>query len=129
MLKKTITYTDYNGVERTEDFYFNLSKAELMEMEMSTEGGMEAYLNKIVSTQDKPTLIKLFKEIILKSYGEKSLDGKYFDKSEKLSNAFSHTEAFSILYMELVSSDEAAALFINGVIPQDVQVQMANQNK
>lgn len=129
MLKKTITYTDYNGVERTEDFYFNLSEAELMEMEMSTEGGMEAYLNKIVSTQDKPTLIKLFKEIILKSYGEKSLDGKYFDKSEKLSNAFSHTEAYSILYMELATSDEAAALFINGVIPQNVKVQMANQNK
>lgn len=129
MLKKTITYTDYNGVERTEDFYFNLSEAELMEMEMSTEGGMEAYLNKIVSTQDKPTLIKLFKEIILKSYGEKSLDGKHFDKSEKLSNAFSHTEAYSILFMELATSDEAAALFINGVIPQNVKVQMANQNK
>lgn len=129
MLKKTITYTDYNGVERTEDFYFNLSEAELMEMEMSTEGGMEAYLNKIVSTQDKPSLIKLFKEIILKSYGEKSLDGKHFDKSEKLSNAFSHTEAYSILYMELATSDEAAALFINGVIPQNVKVQMANQNK
>lgn len=129
MLKKTITYTDYNGVERIEDFYFNLTEAELMEMEMSTEGGMEAYLNKIVSTQDKPTLIKLFKEIILKSYGEKSLDGKYFDKSEKLSNAFSHTEAYSILYMELATSDEAAALFINGVIPQNVKVQMANQNK
>lgn len=129
MLKKTITYTDYNNVERTEDFYFNLNKAELLEMEMSTEGGMEAFINKIASTQDRPTLIKLFKEIILKSYGEKSLDGKHFDKSEKLSEAFSHTEAYSILFMELATSDEAAALFINGVIPQDVQVQLANQNK
>lgn len=129
MLKKTITYTDYNGVERTEDFYFNLSKAELMEMELSTEGGMEAYINKISSTQDKPTLIKLFKEIILKAYGEKSLDGKHFNKSEELSKAFSCTEAYSILFMELATSDEAAALFINGVIPQDVQLQLANQNK
>lgn len=127
MLKKTITYTDYNGETRTEEFYFNLNKAELLEMDMSIDGGMEAFINKIASTQDKPTLIKLFKEIILKAYGEKSLDGKYLDKSEELSRKFSHTEAYSVLFMELATSDEAAALFINGIIPQDVRVQPVNK--
>lgn len=127
MLKKTISYTDYNGNTRTEDFYFNLNKAELMEMEWNTEGGMDAYINKIVSNQDHGTLIKLFKEIILKSYGEKSLDGKHFVKNEKLSEAFSQTEAFVELYMELASNDKAAAEFINGIIPQDVQAQVANK--
>ena len=98
-----------------------------MEMEWNTEGGMDAYINKIVSNQDHGTLIKLFKEIILKSYGEKSLDGKHFVKNEKLSEAFSQTEAFVELYMELASNDKAAAEFINGIIPQDVQAQVANK--
>ena len=93
MLKKTIKYTDYNGVERTEDFYFNITKAEAIEMEMTTTGGMSAMIEKIISTQDTPALFKLFKDIILKAYGEKSPDGKTFMKSEEISNAFSRTEA------------------------------------
>lgn len=117
MLKKTITYTDYNGVERTEDFYFNLTKAEVMEMEMSTSGGLSEMINKIVATQDAPAIIKIFKDIILKSYGEKSLDGKKFVKSEELSNAFSQTEAYSMLFMELATDTEAASNFINAIVP------------
>ena len=117
MLKKTITYTDYNGVERTEDFYFNLTKAEVMEMEMSTSGGLSEMINKIVATQDVPAIIKIFKDIILKSYGEKSLDGKKFVKSEELSNAFSQTEAYSMLFMELATDTEAASNFINAIVP------------
>lgn len=117
MLKKTITYTDYNGVERTEDFYFNLTKAEVMEMEMSTSGGLSEMINKIVATQDAPAIIKIFKDIILKSYGEKSLDGKKFVKSEELSNAFSQTEAYSVLFMELATDTEAASNFINAIVP------------
>lgn len=117
MLKKTITYTDYNGVERTEDFYFNLTKAEVMEMEMSTSGGLSEMINKIVETQDVPAIIKIFKDIILKSYGEKSLDGKKFVKSEELSNAFSQTEAYSMLFMELATDTEAASNFINAIVP------------
>ena len=89
MLKKTITYTDYNGVERTEDHYFNLSKAESMEMEMSTSGGLSEMIRKIVAAQDTPAIIKIFKEIILKAYGQKSPDGRQFIKSPELSKAFS----------------------------------------
>jgi len=119
MLKKTITYIDYDGNERTEDFYFNLSKAELMEMELSMPGGMTQMLNKIVAAQDSEKIIKIFKEIILKAYGEKSPDGKRFIKSEELSTAFSQTEAFSQLFIELATNADAAAQFINGIIPAD----------
>lgn len=118
MLKKAITYTDYNGVERTEDFYFNLSKAEVMEMELGTVGGLAEMLKRIVDSQDVPALIKNFKEIILKAYGEKSPDGKRFIKSEELSTAFAQTEAYSTLFMELATDHEAASVFINGIIPQ-----------
>lgn len=119
MLKKTITYIDYDGNERTEDFYFNLSKAEIMEMELSMPGGMAQMLNKIVAAQDGEKIIKTFKEIILKAYGEKSPDGKRFIKSEELSTAFSQTEAFSKLFVELATNAEEAAKFVNGIIPAD----------
>lgn len=117
MLKKTITYTDYNGVERTEDFYFNLNKAEILEMELSTEGGLQQTIEKIIAAQDMPALSKYFKDIILMSYGEKSPDGKRFIKNQEIRDAFAQTEAFSELYVELATDDVAAADFINGVIP------------
>ena len=125
MLKKTITYTDYNNKERTEDFYFNLTKAEIMEMEMSTTGGMAEMITKVVNAQDAPSIIKIFKDLILKAYGEKSPDGKRFNKSEELSTAFSQTEAYSILFMELATNADAAAKFINGIIPADAAKQLA----
>lgn len=117
MLKKTITYTDYNGQERTEDFYFNLNKAEITEMEMSTTGGLTEMINRIVAAKDAPSIIQIFKKLILKAYGEKSLDGKRFVKSDELSTAFSQTEAYSKLFMELATDDKAAANFFNGIIP------------
>ena len=120
MLKKSIKYTDYNGVERTEDFYFNLSKAELMEMEMSTAGGLAEMITKIVAAQDQPAIIKLFKELILKAYGEKSADGKRFIKSDELAAAFSQTEAYSELFMELSTDSDKAAEFVNKIIPADL---------
>ncbi|MGB4293546.1 MAG: hypothetical protein WBJ37_11780 [Bacteroidales bacterium] len=120
MLKKTITYTDYNGNERTEDFYFNLYKAEIMEMEMSTAGGLTEMIQKIVAAQDAPAIIKVFKELILKAYGEKSPDGKRFIKSDEISTAFSQTEAFSQLFIELATDADAAAKFVNGIIPVDL---------
>ena len=117
MLKKTITYTDYNGVERTEDFYFNLTKTELMDMEMGIEGGMVELINKIVAAKDNPTIMSIFKKLVLQAYGEKSADGKRFIKSEELSTAFSQTEAYADLYFELATNAEKAAEFVNGIIP------------
>ena len=117
MLKKTITYTDYNDVERTEDFYFNLTKSELVEMELSTEGGLMSKLERLSGDPDGVEIMKIFKDIILKSYGEKSSDGKRFIKSEEISEAFSQTEAYNILFMELVTDAEKAAEFAEAIIP------------
>lgn len=124
MLKKTIKYTDYNGVERTEDFYFNLNKAEIMEMQLTTVGGLDTYLKKIISTQDVPTLMRIFKDLVLKSYGVKSDDGRRFIKNDQLREEFEQTEAYSILYMELSTDADAAAAFVNGIIPADVAKQL-----
>lgn len=116
MIKKSIKYTDYNGNERVEDFYFNLNKAEATEMELSTTGGMKATLEKIINEQDSKNLISIFKEIILKSYGEKSVDGKRFIKSKELSQAFEQTEAYVNLFMELSQDADKAAEFVNGIL-------------
>lgn len=128
MLKKTITYTDYNGLERKEDFYFNLSKAEIATMEMSTEGGLAEMITKVVEAKDQVAIIKIFKDLVLNSYGEKSADGKRFIKSEELSTAFSQTEAYSIIFMELATDAEKAAEFVNGIIPADMSKQIATAN-
>ena len=127
MLKKIITYTDYNSIERTEPFYFNLSKAELMEMELGVTGGMTEMLDKIIAAKDAPSLMKTFKEMIMKSYGIKSDDGKRLIKSEELSIAFTQTEAYSVLFMELITDDKAAADFVNGIIPNEIQAEVAAQ--
>ena len=121
MLKKTIKYTDYNGVDRTEDFYFNLTKAEIMEMELGTEGGMAEMLQRIVAANDRVTLVKVFKDLVLKAYGEKSADGKRFMKSEEIATAFSQTEAYSQIFMELATDTDKAADFVNGIMPSDVK--------
>lgn len=127
MLKKSITYTDYNGTERTEDFYFNMTRAELMEMELGTTGGMTEMIQKIVAAQDAPAIIKIFKDLVLKAYGEKSADGKRFIKSDEISTAFAQTEAYSQLFMELATDADKAAEFVNGIVPSDVSKQAAAQ--
>lgn len=124
MITKTIKYTDYNGVEREEKFMFNLSKAELMELEMGTTGGLAEMIQKIVEAQDAPSIIKVFKDLILKAYGEKSADGKRFikvnDAGVPLSIGFSQTEAYSQLFMELSMDADAAANFVKGIVPSDI---------
>jgi hypothetical protein len=126
MLKKTIKYTDYNGVERNEDFFFNLTKAEIMEMQLGTAGGLADQIAKIIATQDTPKIMEIFKDIIIKSYGEKSADGRRFMKKDEngrpLVNNFVDTEAFSELFTELATDDKAAAAFINGIVPADMEV-------
>lgn len=129
MIKKTMTYTDYNGTERTEDLYFNLTKAEVMEMEMSTKGGLAEMINRIIAAQDQPSIIKIFKDLIIKSYGVKSPDGKRFIKNQEVIDEFVQTEAFSDLFMELATDADKAAEFINGVVPADMAKQIEAQTK
>ena len=127
MLKETIKYTDYNEVERTEDFYFNLSKAELMEMELSTVGGLTEMITKIVNEKNAPAIVKIFKDLVLKAYGVKSADGKRFIKSDELRAEFEQTEAYSILFMKLATDADAAARFVNGIVPSDMNAAANNQ--
>ena len=121
MLKKRIHYTDYNGIERDEDFYFNLNRVELSDMDFSTVGGFQAFVETIVMEKDVTRILELFKEIVLKAYGKKSPDGKRFIKSQELRDEFEQTEAFVELYMELLSDADAASAFINGIVPQVVK--------
>ena len=120
MLKKTITFVDYNGVERTEDFYFDLNQAEITEMELSQNGGLSNTIQKIITAKDMPSLIKLFKSLILKAYGVKSDDGRRFIKSDELALEFTQTPAYSILFMELAQDEKKATEFINSIVPQEV---------
>lgn len=120
MLKKTVKYVDYNGVERVEDFYFNLTKAEVAEMEMSVEGGFSKMLQELVNSKDNVRIVQLFKEMVLKAYGEKSQDGRRFVKSKEISEAFAQTEAYSEIFMELALNEEAAAAFVNGIMPANL---------
>lgn len=122
MLKKTITYTDYDGLERTEEFRFNLTKAELVDMELTTAGTFSETMKRIIAEKDIIRIAKLFKELLLKSYGVKSDDGKRFVKSKELSEAFSQTEAYSDLYIELLSNPEEAAKFFAEVAPKIEEV-------
>ena len=120
MLKKTITYEDFNGDETSEDFHFHLSKAELVELELSHQGGLSEALQRIVESEDGKAIIAEFKNIILSSYGQRSPDGKRFIKNQQLRDEFESSEAYSTLFMELVLNAEAAIEFINGVIPGDM---------
>lgn len=121
MYKVHEKYTDYDGNERVEDFYFNLTKAEITDMELTTEGGMSAMLNRIIAAKDTSKLIAVFKDLILKSYGQKSADGRRFIKSEELTKEFTETPAYSQIYLRLATDDKAATEFVNNVIPRDLQ--------
>ena len=127
MIKKSITYTDYDGNQRTDECYFNLNKAELTEMELSESGGLDKFVQKIVETQDNKRIYALFKEIILNSYGEKTHDGKHFIKKKtvdgeviRLRDEFEQTEAFSELMMEMLEDEKAGADFITGILPKEL---------
>ena len=117
MLKKTIVYTDYNGTTRKEDFYFNLTQAEVTELEVSVEGGLVEQINRIVAAQNGKVIIETFKDIILRAYGEKSPDGRRFIKNQEVRDAFAQTEAYSNLFMELATDAKAASEFVNGIVP------------
>lgn len=121
MLKKTIVYTDYNGTTRKEDFYFNLTQAEVTELEVSVEGGLVEMINRIVAAQNGKVIIETFKDIILRAYGEKSPDGRRFIKNQEVRDAFAQTEAYSNLFMELATDAKAASEFVNGIVPSKTE--------
>ena len=129
MLKKTITYTDYDGTTRKEDFYFNLNKSELMRLDLTTEGGVEKLIKKMISERDNKKIFETFEKIILMSYGEKSLDGRRFIKSEELSREFTQTEAYNVLLLELTENEKTMADFINGVLPSDLMAKAEDVEK
>lgn len=118
MLKETIKYVDFNGEEREEDFYFNLTQAEVTEMEMSTQGGLGTLLQEIVKSKDQAKIIETFKDVILRSHGVKSPDGKRFIKNQEVRDAFVQTEAYSVLFMKLATNADAAVTFVNGIMPK-----------
>jgi hypothetical protein len=118
MLKKRIAYVDYNGASREEDFYFNLTKAELMELELG--GGLSENLKRIVESEDMEAIVRNFKEVILSAYGQKSEDGKRFMKSDALREAFYENPAYSELFIELASNPDSAVEFIKGILPSDL---------
>ena len=128
MVVEKIKYTDFNGLEREEEFMFNLTEAEITEMELTTDGGLSDSIKKIIAAQDTPQIIKVFKMLLLKSYGEKSADGRRFVKSDKLSEEFSQTNAYSQLFMKLATDDKAAVAFINGIMPDSMQEKAAGNN-
>lgn len=127
MISKTMTFVDYNGVERTETYYFHLTKAELTKMEMSTHGGYAEMIERIVQAKDAPAIMSVFEELIHKSYGVKTPDGRGFVKRKEDLEAFVQTEAYSDLFMELLTDTEYAIKFFNGVIPADIAQQAAEQ--
>ena len=134
MLKKTIKSIDFDGNERVDECYFNMSKSELTEMEMSEQGGFDKYVEKIVETKDTKQIYQIFKEIVLMSYGEKSHDGKYFIKKKtvdgqiiRLRDEFEQTAAFDELMMELLSDEKASADFVNNIIPKELAENVAKQ--
>jgi len=120
MLKRTIKYEDFDDVEREDIFYFNISKSELIELEVEYDAGFGEYLKRIIESKDNKELIKQFKAIVLMAYGQRSEDGKRFIKSDTLREEFQQTAAYNALFMELAMDDNAAVVFIEGVLPKDM---------
>ena len=125
MIKKTVTYKDLNGKERTETFYFHYFESEIMDMEMSEEGGFAERIQRIIDAKDQASLLKVIKKFVLDAYGVKSDDGRRFNKSQEVKDAFMESPAFSKIYMELLTDDEVAAEFVNRVVPEDLDTTLA----
>ena len=129
MLKKTVTYEDYNGVSKTKDFYFNLNKAELMKMQLTEDGGLAESIEKIVAANNIPAIVEIFEKLVLDAYGEKAPDGEGFMKSDAIREGFKHHPAYPIIYMELATDADEAAKFINSVVPADMAKEVAQKQK
>ena len=126
MIKWTIKFTDYNDNEVSEDFYFNLNKAELTDMQFKVNGAYSQFIERIVNTRDTQKLGEEFKSLILNSYGEKSDDGRRFKKSQEIRDDFEQSPAYPVLYMELLSDADKASKFVKGILPKDLQGELEN---
>lgn len=126
MHKITKNYVDFNGNERTEDFYFHLTEAEVMKMQMSTKGGLAEMIQSVIATQDAPAIIKIFEDLVSKAYGQKSPDGREFIKNDAIRTAFEQTQAYSDIFMELATNADSAAKFVNGIMPANLAKQLAD---
>ena len=124
MFTEKVTYTDYNGVERTEEYQFNLTQAEIAKMEMSTAGGLAERIQRVVKADNQPEIIKIFEDFRIMSYGVKSPDGKRFEKNDKLREEFMQSPAYSEIFMKYATDAEAASKFINGIVPADMAKKM-----
>lgn len=129
MLKKTITYTDYDGMERTEDFWFNLNKTELTKLDAELDGGVLGVLRKIIDKKDRKALVDFIETLILRSYGEKTLDGKRFVKNQQMAEEFMQTPAYDELFMGILQDTDNQTSFINGIIPQSMAKEIENTDK
>lgn len=116
MHKEIITYNDLNDVQRTEEFYFDLSKPEIVKMQASAKGGYDVQLRSIAASLDGAKIMDFFENFIAKSYGVKSEDGRRFMKSEEISRSFMETPAYEVLFEKLVTDDKYAADFVNAVM-------------
>lgn len=129
MIKETVTFEDLNGNERTRDYFFNLNEAELMEMELSVDGGLVETINRLVKEEKNTEIIKIFKKLVLTAYGEKHVDGMRFEKSDELRAAFEQSPAYPKIFMKLATDAEAAGKFVNGIIPKDLAKKAASAKK
>ena len=126
MLKKTVTYTDYNGIERTESFYFHYSEAEILDMEMSVEGGLAERIQRIIDAKDQTSLMKEIKKFVLDAYGVKSDDGRRFMKNDEIRTSFVENPAYSEIWLELLSDEQIASEFVNQVVPENMKDKLAS---
>lgn len=129
MLKKTISYEDFNGKQVEQTCYFHLSKSELVELEMSRPGGLQAWLQRIIEAEDGKSLMEEFKNLILKAYGKRTEDGSGFRKSQALREEFEASQAYDTLFMEVATDADAAAAFVNGIVPNNMQTELAKLTK
>ena len=128
MFKKTITYSDFNGVERTEDFYFHLTKAELIKLELSESGGLTHVIENITKEENTEKLLNIFDKVVRMSYGKRSIDGKHFEKKPEYSDSFLASEAYSELFMEFMQDASKASEFINGIVSSVPKTSSVNES-
>ena len=125
MLRKEVKYKDFDGNDRKDVLWFHLNEVEITEMDLETSGGLVKYMESIIDTNDVNQLIAIFKDLLIRSYGERSMDGKHFYKDDKIRNEFVSSAAYPVLYMEMVSDADKAVEFINGIVPSNIREQMA----